>query len=133
MNKEERLKTLMDKKIRKIGGATQRNNEKIDGIKREIRNVRKALWKREQKSKSYNDLSLRLNDLEELKNVTINNLEKVKQTILEKQELNKTLKPNMNEIRKKNITFLKKTGLILQSILKGCEKKTRLTLVCFMN
>ena len=123
----------MDKKIRKIGGATQRNNEKIDGIKSEIRNVRKALWKREPKSKSYNDLSLRLNDLEELKNVTINNVEKVKQTILEKQELNKTLKPNMNEIRKKNITFLKKTGLILQSILKGCEKKTRLTLVCFMN
>ena len=60
------------------------------------------------KNKNYSNFSLRLNDLKDWKNITLINMERLKQTISEIGELNKTTKPKMKEFTKSLETFRKK-------------------------
>ena len=58
-------------------------------------------------------------------------MEKLKQTVLEMEELIKGFK--IKELGKEIKTSRKETHLVLQSILKDSEKKTRLTWVSISN
>ena len=56
--------------------------------------------KESKKNRNYSDLSLRLNGLKDLKNITVSNVERLKLTVLEMEELNKTIKVKIKDLRK---------------------------------
>ena len=76
----------------------QKNIEETDDRHKEVERISKIIRERQQKIRSYSDLSLRYNNLKDLKNLTMNNVGRLNQTTLETEELKKTKKPNMNDL-----------------------------------
>ena len=72
----------MNKKIR-IEDTVQKNTQEIDGRDGEINRSKKLIRKRKQKNRKHHELSLELDGLENFKTRIINNIDKLKQTILE--------------------------------------------------
>ena len=98
IKKETRLKTLMNKKIRKVEKIKQNNIAETDGLDKKYKRTKKETRRRNQNKRNYSDLSLRSNDLKYLKNIDINNVERLKQTVLEFEEQYRTEKLTIKEL-----------------------------------
>ena len=61
------VRAVMNKKSRMLQADINKNNEKQDDIPREINRIKKAIRRRIQKNQDYRELSLRLNELQNLK------------------------------------------------------------------
>ena len=61
------VREVMNKKSRMLQADRNKNNEKLDDIPREINRIKKAIRRRIQKNQDYRELSLRLNELQNLK------------------------------------------------------------------
>ena len=60
LRKEITTRAVMNKKIKMLKSDIDGNNKKIYDIDKEIKRVKKLIYKRKQKSKNYTDLSLRI-------------------------------------------------------------------------
>ena len=87
---------LVTKIFKNIRGVIQENNKKIYGIIKELKSFKKVV----RKDKNCSDLSLRFDDMKDWKKITINEVERLKQTILQTEELNKTIEVKIKKRRK---------------------------------
>ena len=92
----------MNKKIRKLQVAIDKNNEKIDEIPREINRTKKVTRRRREKNQNYREISVRPNELKNMKYEIGNKKEALKQIISLIEEVKDQVKLNNKRKKQEN-------------------------------
>ena len=97
-------RVVMNKQVRMLKAYTDKNNEKLHDISREIR--RKAIRRRRQKNQDYREHSLRLNKLMNSKTGIGKTIHALKQIISHVEEAKDLVKLKVKELKKKKKNLL---------------------------
>ena len=80
---------------------TDKNNEKLDDIPREISRINKAIRMRRRKSRQHREISLSINELNNSKTETEKKIDAIKQINSHIEEVKNLVKIKTKEIKKK--------------------------------
>ena len=125
LRKEITARAVMNKQIKKSEVNIDENYEKIFGITREIKRIKKAIHRRKQKDSNNREVSSRHKDLIISKTDLRNKIDALKQISSHTEEVKVELKLRIKKSKRNLQNFLKKTRSILQNLLKSKKKIKR--------
>ena len=109
----------MNKKIKMLEVDIDVNNEKSKDVDKEINRIQKTKCREKHKVRKYCELSLKSNELKNLKTNFRNKIDALKQTIAHIEEVKDHINPKIKQLKLKIKNIPVKTGLILQIMLKS--------------
>ena len=101
LRKEITARAVMNKEIKSLQENIDNNIEEIYNVDMEIKRIKKIILKRKKKSRSYTDLSLRVNKLNNTKSDLKNKIEALKQIISHIEEVKEGVKLKIKQLKTK--------------------------------
>ena len=132
LRKETTARAVMKKKIKMVKSDIDENNKKIYDVDKEIKRLKKLIYKRKQKNRNYIDLFLRLIEIKNSKLNLKNEIDALNQIILHIENGKEGIKLKIKQLKNKIRNLPKENLFDLTDIVEKQKEENEIDLGLFL-
>ena len=132
LRREITARAVMNKKFKMLKSDIDGNNKKIYDIDKEIKRVKKLIYKRKQKSRNYNDLSLRLIEIKNSKLDLKNEINVLNQIYSHVEDVKEEVKLKIKQLINKIKNLPKENPFVFTDIVEKQKEENEIDLGLFL-